>query len=69
MTDYIVLRALGERVDGMWFNRAEFTVGHPVDLMGVPFVNTGEFEVRDDGAVAEVWIPWPENRDGMLGMA
>ena len=64
--DYIVIRPadnlppgfLPERFDGMWFDRTTVPQrAMPVragmcETLAVP---TGRFEVRDDGAVAEVW--------------
>jgi len=65
--DYIVCYGTGDRqVDGKWLDRSQIpegtqrkTVkGSPVfEFSGEPvrFEATGEFEVRDDGAVAEIW--------------
>lgn len=68
--DYIVIRRAPDLpvdfntggLDGKWFDRSEMPVGsRPNPFLreedggeGVA-VPTGRFEVRDDGAVAEVW--------------
>jgi len=58
--DYIVLRAPGEpgfKLEGYWFDLKTFRTTR--SLMGetntLDFHPTNTFEVREDGAVAEVW--------------
>lgn len=58
--DYVVLRAPGEanfKLEGYWFDLRTFRSAH--HLMDVDdalnFHPTNTFEVRADGAVAEVW--------------
>ena len=64
--DYIVVRvAPGARLmvppdlDGTWFDRQDIPAVSPLappgPAGGVVAVPTNRFEVRDDGAVAEVW--------------
>lgn len=68
--DYIVLRRhpdlrddfrLPDGDDGKWFDRGDIPVcpppphGRDTGPPGGVAVPTGRFEVRDDGAVAEVW--------------
>jgi hypothetical protein len=67
--DYIVIRPapdlpvdLSPRLNGWWYDKAEFRealAGEGIDAVvrhgGFVAVATGRFEVRDDGAVAEVF--------------
>lgn len=63
MSDYIVIRAaadlpegfLPDRLDGMWFDLDQVDRSSSLNLSGAVAVPSGRFEVRDDGAVAEVW--------------
>lgn len=69
--DYIVVRGTGDRGwDGTWYDleawreRADLdrVVGKskeppPPDAQRVALHPTGMIEVRDDGAVAEIWAP------------
>lgn len=61
--DYVVLRAhpdlpagfLPERMEGLWLDKSlvPFSIGHSGSVaVAVPI---GEFEYRDDGAVAEIY--------------
>jgi hypothetical protein len=65
--DYIVIRAhpgariyMPPEVEGRWYDRSEFSFPDP-ERYKPPTTShgvaepTGRFEVRDDGAVAEVW--------------
>jgi hypothetical protein len=65
--DYIVIRPSADlppdislgRFDGLWIDRATLRE-RPIDVSGPAWgeqvaVPTGRFEVREDGAVAEVW--------------
>lgn len=58
--DYIVVRGTDSKFDGRWYDRATFRrapiVESPV-VASVTLRPTGEFEVREDGVVAEVWRP------------
>ena len=60
--DFVVIRGT-EREDGTWWNlRTIVPEGRPAHLLsyfGVPIRPEMEFEVRDDGAVAQVYRPLP----------
>lgn len=64
--DLIVVRGTSSHLDGKWYDRGTMThafvkgdtpPGTPPRVAKVELAPTGEFEVRDDGAVAEVWRP------------
>lgn len=65
--DLIVLRpapgldpdSLPARLNGWWYDRSQIGyASRPVKLTGGTWTATpsGKFEVRDDGAVAEIWL-------------
>ena len=59
--NYIVVHGTGTTLDGRWFDLALGTRGPPKDAPArarkMKFAPTDEFEVREDGVVAQVWRP------------
>lgn len=62
--DYIVVRGVGPPLEGRWFNRNDLPDGaRMVDTEDperegcVRMVPWSEFEVRADGALAQVYLP------------
>lgn len=63
MDDFIVIRAgpglsegfLPKDLDGRWYNLRDVPQAYKEQESGGVAVPTGKFEVRDDGAIAEVW--------------
>jgi hypothetical protein len=61
--DHAVIRAAADlpadflppEVEGRWYDLTTIRPGEPIPLDGAVAVPSGRFEVRDDGAVAEVY--------------
>lgn len=63
LPDYVVVRETRSNLDGLWFDRNVLPRSFSVTVVDyvtrsyatIDLVPTNRFEVRDDGAVAEVW--------------
>lgn len=59
--DYIVLRPepglkVSKYYDGYWYDKSQIPVRlNTLDTLHYTAQPTGKFEVRDDGAIAEIW--------------
>ncbi len=64
MPNYIVARGIGGRFEGYWYDYDQLSKEPvPIDSQYVKTISrvtlgpTGQYETRDDGAVAEVYRP------------
>ena len=61
MTDWIVIRGTNSIQNGMWYKYlgsvGKEVYGTGIDDKPIRVYPTDKFEIRDDGAVAQVWEP------------